>query len=247
MYRATDGQEIGKVGGEQPNGADRHMLDLSLAESLAIDTDGTFLFSKRDRLVRCMPDGSGTYTWPPGQGFFGGSEKLRPFGDSSEDDAEWVENAGNRPTKLHNPNVRIGWDGRTYLQRSDYLACYERNGKQVWKTELPKSCDRDFGIDARGIVYILGWLESDTHGVYRVLPGGQSSLLVDGRNPSTPLRDDRRIVVHPDGTIVVACYGRKLRIFAPDGRMLYRSEQAAEEDDRFMRNQSEARSRDRMR
>ena len=248
VFRAADGQELGKVGGEQPSGADRHMLDLSHAESLAIDTDGTFLFSKRDRLARCAPDGSGTFTWPPGQGFLAGlrAEKLKPFTDSDEEDAEWLEDAGDRPTKLHDVQIRIGWDGRTYLHRSEQLACYDRTGKKLWHAVLPKSADGEFGVDARGNVYMLGHLESDTYGIHRVLPTG-ASLLVDGRQPHTPLREDRRMTVHPDGTIVVASYGRSLRVFAPDGRMLYRSAEAIERDEEYARKQAEERGRDRVR
>jgi DNA-directed RNA polymerase subunit RPC12/RpoP len=249
LFRTGDGQLIGKVGGEQPKNHGSHILDLSRAKSLAIDFDGTFLFAKRNRLARCTPDGNGTFTWPPGQGLLGGlvQEKLRPFSEEDEDGYDDVENLGDRPTKVWDPAIRVGWDGRTYFFRSKHVACFDRSGKRLWKAEVPSSNDWDFGIDARGIVYVIRWLASDTHGIYRILPGGKEvQLLIDGRNPQTPMRDDRRIAVHPDGTMFLGDYGRSIRIYSPDGRLLYRSEKAIKDDTEWMEKEAKERSRDRV-
>ncbi len=250
LLRASDGQQIGTIGGEQPRGLDRHVLDLSRAESLAIDTDGTILFSKRDRLVRCASDGSAQLTWPPAQGLFAGlrSEKLEPFTDADAEGAEDLENAGDRPTKLYDVEVHVGWDGRTYLRRSEYLACYDRSGKKHWGVTIAREHGylNDHGADARGIVYVLASLESDTSQVLRVV-GGQVTPFIDGRNPATPIRDERRLAVFPDGTLVLGSGGRELRIFSPDGRLLHLTDDAAEEDRRVAKQRLEDRRADKVR
>jgi len=254
LLRASDGQEIGKIGGEQPKGIDRHVLDLSRAESLAFDLDGTILFSKRDRLVRCAPDGSAQFTWPPGQGFLGGiaGEKLKPFTDDDEEGAPSLDEVGDRPWRLRNVKVRIGWDTRTYLHYRDHIYCYDRMGKKLYGVEVSKENDRrgtinDFGIDARGAVYLLCYTESYTSSIWRMLPGGALQLLIDGNNPHTPIRDERRFVVHPDGTMFIASYGRRIRIYAPDGRPLYLSEKCVEEDREQAKRKADAARDDKVR
>jgi DNA-directed RNA polymerase subunit RPC12/RpoP len=248
VLRAADGQELGKVGGEQPKDLDRHVLDLSLTDSLAIDFDGTFLFTKRKRLARCAPDGSGIPTWPPGTGLFSGltNEKLRPFVDASEEDVPSLEDVGDRPTKAYVEVIRIGWDGLTYLRYSEVIVCFDRTGKKLWSAKLPDNAgNHDLGIDARGIIYAHVYLGQNDYGIVRMLPGGKtSSLLIDGRNPSTPTRDERNLAVFPDGTMVLAGYAGRLRIFAPDGRMLHRSQKSIHEDEEHARKQTQRRDRD---
>jgi DNA-directed RNA polymerase subunit RPC12/RpoP len=252
LFRAADGNELGKVGGEQPKSAAHFSLDLSRVESLAIDHDGTILFSKGHRLVRCRPDGTADYTWPPGQGLFGGLmvDKLLPF---SEHDSEYtdVEAAGDRPTNLYDPHIYIGWDGRTYFERSEHVACYDRNGKKQWICNLPKdvvSSVHDLGVDARGVVYVLYSIKDNYHSsaIDRIM-NGQRSPFIDGRNPATPIREERELVVHPNGTLVVGSSYNNLRIFGPDGRCLHLSAKALEEDQEHAKRLAEEAAGDRVR
>lgn len=250
LYRAGDGVEIGKLGGEQPKNAEQFSLDLSRAYAVGIDHDGTILISKRERLVRCAPDGSAQPTWPPGQGLFGGilADKLRPFPEGNIEDSVHLEAVGNQPTKIYDPEIRIGWDGRTYLQKSGRVVCFDRMGKKLYEVQLPENAKnvQSYGVDARGIVYLLCYAESYTQNIHRII-GGKFSPFIDGLNPATPIREERRFTVHPDGTMFLGAYRRQIRIFAPDGRLLYLSPKAREEDERNAERKARERDADRVR
>lgn len=248
VFRAVDGQELGKIGQEQPEGLDRHVLDLQYAHSLAMDLDGSFLVSKGNRLARCGPDGGGVRTWPPRSGLLGGlfdDDKVRPYAKDDEEDAVYVENAGDYPTKLRGCRVRVGFDGRVYLKHHEHVVVFERSGKKRFAVQLPEgSGDYDYGIDGRGFVYALRQIARSTHGVYRIAPDGRCDLFVDGRNPQTPLRHEGHLAVRPDGALFAFAYGRSLRVFGPDGRLLHRTPQAEKNDARFAEEAHERRERD---
>jgi hypothetical protein len=72
----------------------------------------------------------------------------------------------------------------------------------------------------------------DAPAILRIAPDGASiALVVDGRRPETPLREDH-LLVRPDGSLLVLGDAGRMRVFGADGAMLWRSEAArlADED-----------------
>jgi hypothetical protein len=132
-----------------------------------------------------------------------------------------------------------------YLLRSRHIARFDRTGKKFYTARFEDDAnDHDFGADARGFAYALRQADRDTYSIWRITPDGQVGCLVDGRNPATPVRDDDNLIVRPDGsTIVVGSY-RRIRVFAPDGRPLWRSEEAMKEDREFFEKASRRASND---
>jgi hypothetical protein len=116
---------------------------------------------------------------------------------------------------------------------------------------LPKdvvSSVHDLGVDARGVVYVLYSIKDNYHSsaIDRIM-NGQRSPFIDGRNPATPIREERELVVHPNGTLVVGSSYNNLRIFGPDGRCLHLSAKALEEDQEHAKRLAEEAAGDRVR
>ena len=85
-FSTIDGAEINIIGGDQADGADRHSLDLRHCDDLVVDSNGTIIYLKHERVVRCAADGTGIELWAPHKGFLGRvvKEKLHPFFDDRE-------------------------------------------------------------------------------------------------------------------------------------------------------------------
>lgn len=221
----ADGKEQGRVGGQQPADASRHSLDLRGAMGLAADVDGSFLLVKERRLARCAPDGSGVETWPPRRGLFGKKhEKLVPFGADDDLETPTVDGLRDLPTRVYRAHVHVGADGRVYLHSGVHITAVERDGHVRWRATLAPGWYGDVAVDGHGYAYVIAG--KDAPAIVRIAPdGGHVALVVDGRRPETPLREDR-LLVRPDGSLLVLGDAGRMRVFAPDGSLLWRSEAA---------------------
>jgi len=236
-----DGRELGRVGGQQPRGADRHFMDLDGAVSMVADVDGTYLLMKERRLVRCGGDGNGVATWPPRRGFFGKKhEKLVAFGEDDGHDAmaPMIEKVPDHPTYIYRATIRVGWDQRVYLASSSHLACVERDGKVKWRASLPEGWYVDYGADVHGQLYALSG--KDLPGIWRISPDGrQGTLVVDGRSHETPLAESA-MVVRPDGAILTFAERGQIRMFSPTGALHWRTDSARLADEKRAAHQTAA-------
>lgn len=239
---AADGSDLDRLGGRQPDDATTHTLDLEHGKALLADVDGTYLALLYERLVRFADDGSPLATWPPRSGIFGKrAEKLRPiYGPGHEligVEGKYVEDLGHQPlevddyTKLH-----LGADGRLFLERSERVACFDRAGKRLWRTDkLPITSVRGdrMGTDHAGNLYLVGRQEGNPSPrvVLRVSPDGDRvDVIATDRLLGGTVGDEDHLCVAADGTIILLDYGMQIRVLAPDGRLLYISDKSKEED-----------------
>jgi hypothetical protein len=239
---AADGSDIDRLGGRQPDDARTHTLDVDDCKRLMADVDGTILCLLGERLVRFAEDGSPIATWPPRAGIFGKrDEKLRPvYGPGHQRidvEGAYVENIGHHPTEVDDyTKFHIGWDGRLFMERSERVACFDRSGKRLWRTgELPISSVRGdrMGTDGGGNLYLLGSQRGDPSPrvLLRISPDGErvDTIATDRRMGGTLGEEDNLLVAY-DGTIILMRYGMRTRVLGPDGRVLYISPKAVEED-----------------
>jgi hypothetical protein len=248
VLRASDGEPIGRIGGKQDPAATTHSLDLYEAFGLLADGNATLLLHKEGRLARCAPDGHGVTTWPARSGVlvWFSSDKPTPFGHPKpgffiggepDEQGRALAGLGDHPTEFTriSPKLDFGWDGSLYIQEGDYLAKYDRNGVRTCGVKLPFPGVRAFGGDANGNAYLLDdhMLEAERPrgSLYRVSPAGEVTRIVDGSRADTPIhKGDARMLVRRDGTCVVLAKDNSMRVFASDGRPLFRSEGAAKAD-----------------
>jgi sugar lactone lactonase YvrE len=241
VLSAQNGATLGKLGGKQPDGATAHTFDLDHAKWLRFDADGSILALLGERLVRFSGDGGPLPTWPPKKGMFGAkAEKLRPIygpGHQLIDvDGVYIEHVGSQPTELDDyTHLHVGWDGRLYAERSEWVACFDRSGERVYRTKLPvDDMKGDYlGTDAAGNLYVPATLAGDPRPrvIVRVSPDGKrvDTIATDHRQGGV-VGDEDRMVVRSDGIIVLLGYGMRWRVIGPDGGLRAQSDKSRQED-----------------
>ncbi len=239
---AADGSDVDRLGGRQPDDATTHTLDLEHGKAFLADVDGTYLALLHERLVRFAEDGTPLATWPPRSGIFGKrAEKLRPvYGPGHQlldVDGKYVEDVGHQPLELDDyTKLHLGADGRLFLERSERVACFDRAGKRLWRTDkLPITSVRGdrMGTDAVGNLYLLGRQAGNPSPrvILRISPDGDRvDLVATDRLLGGTVGDEDHLCVAPDGTLFLLDYGMKLRVLAPDGRLLHLSDRSKEGD-----------------
>lgn len=230
LLRSADGGDAGKLGAEQQPKSDAHTLDLAHAQALCVDTDGSVIFVKESRIVRCAPDGTATPIWPARKGFLGWTRvaKTSPFTGESIDDAPRLEELDEYPTSVRGGKVCVGWDGALYVWESRHLVSFDRAGKKRFAATLPAPASA-VGVDASGTVYVAGRADDGTS-LFRVAPNGSVACLVDASESDVVL-PRRGIVVRPDGTMVLFGEDRRMVALGSDGSILWQSKGEVEPDD----------------
>ena len=152
VYRCTDGEHLGELGGKEPDDAEMHHLDFVDVHDFAADQDGTYLAIFKQRLVRFDASGKGIPVWPAPSGLFSifaRRERLRPL---------WVS-CPERPTG----DRKSDWDavrkrlpiGADQAQRFDWTNFdLEKLGNRP--LALAWNCDPSLSVGHDGCVYVVG-------------------------------------------------------------------------------------------
>jgi hypothetical protein len=241
VLAVADGSVVGKLGGREPEGATEHHLDLDRGDQLLVDVDSTIVGLIGERLVRFGPDGSARATWPPRSGIFGKKgEKLHPLYGSGHQladvDGVYVEQVGNHPATFDDyTKLCFGSDGRLYAERSEWVACFDREGNRVYRIKLPLDNRRGdrIAVDQAGQLYLLGTTPGDPRPrqLVRVSPDGKRVDVISGdRRVGGAIGDEDHMVVAPDGTVLVFGYNSRCRIIGSDGRLVFQTDKSRETD-----------------
>ena len=198
---------------------------------VVVDYDGSILVLKRwddmpTSLRRFTPDGAPLPVWPwqrevPDE--WPGWDGLYTGGVVSPE-----------------PNARLafGWDGSIFFYTDEAIAPITREGRVPRVIRFPAELVRNVyavGSDRSGIVYALvcpANADVDARDVVRVMPNGQWHFWLGPQAPAAPSPIgpyDEHMAVMPHGTLLVACC-TSLRVIAPDGRTVWRSQDAIERD-----------------
>lgn len=240
VLATADGSVLGKLGGKEPDGATEHHFDLDDCKQLCVDVDGTILALIGERLVRYTAEGKAAPTWPPRTGVFAKKEKPAPLYRAGHDliDVEGpnVDEVGHHPTAIDDyTKLCVGWDGRFYMEYSEWVACFDREGNRVYRVKLPVDDDRGnrIGADAAGQLYVLTRQSGhpDVRQLVRVAPdGSRVDVIATDHRAGGVLGDEEKLAVAAGGQIVLLAYGKAVRMLGPDGRPLYVSDKSREED-----------------
>lgn len=231
----ADGSVVSEIGGPEPEGGRAHQLDLADCASLTVDADGTILAIINNRLLRFALDGSGLPTWHGRvpetlQPIYGAGREAIQVEPVLLDDARHCPTAFDQYTK-----ITVGWDGYLYVERSEMLARYDRDGQQIYRVQLPlSSVDGRPGADASGYAYVLG-TESSRRRLVRVAPDGSSEIFAVDRRDGGVLGEEDTIAIGYDGSVWMMSYNQRMRVLTPHGRVAILSDaarRADREDDR---------------
>ena len=190
-------------------------------------------------------DGSPLATWPPLQGLFGSKpEKLRPLYGPGRAflDVEGVAVAqvGSRPIVLReDTRLCIGWDGRLYAECAQWVACFDREGKRLYRVKLEVDSVRGGRIaaDRMGRLYVVARRSGDPppRVILRVASdGSRVDVLADDQLGGGVVGGEEHLIVTSEGALVLLDWGHRVRVLEPDGRLRARSDKsrAKDEDER---------------
>ncbi len=237
LLAMADGSTLGTIGGIEPDNAHVHHFDLDRCKALVGDLDGSMLALMGDRLLRYDVQGNGVATWPPHKGMFGAkAEKLESLfvmyaGQRQPRRVEDVsiEQVGNQPVVLDDhANIAVGWDGRLYAEYNEWVAAFDRTGKRLYRLKLAlDGIDDQIGADAQGALYVRGHVNGNPEQrmVMRVAPdGSRADVIATDRRRGGVVGSENMLVVAPDGTLYLFRHGMRIRVLAPDGRLLWQSD-----------------------
>jgi hypothetical protein len=225
-----DGSKVSELGGPEPEGAAVHQLDLTHCVSLTVDVDGSILALIHNRLLRFDQDGAGVPTWhgrvaEAQHAIYGEGRELVPV------EPVLLEEAGDCPTVLDEyTRIHVGWDAHLYVERSELLARYDREGRQLYLVQLPLSTvDGRIGADANGYAYVLG-NQDGRRRLLRVTPDGHPEVMAMDRRDGGVLGEEDTIAVGHDGVVWMLSFNRRARVLSPDGRVALLSDASRRAD-----------------
>jgi hypothetical protein len=250
VISAKDGNTINKIKGETAEN-NHEIFNLKNAHGLAIDTDGTIIVLKDDKILRYTKEGKRIASWGEGEEKKGFLSKL--FGSSSEDSSPDTNELHNKPKNIDAEYnyVTVGNDGYTYFMDStssedSSIAKYDREGKKHWNIVVPlegKECSPC--IDSQGNIYVLGKKKENINLVkYTQQTGTWETLLTDIKEGG-PLNEVDKLLVTPDaGRFVCMQYNNAIRAFDKDMKQIYISAESKEDDEEYYKEKKKKKERD---
>jgi len=129
--------------------------------------------------------------------------------------------------------MSIGRDGSYFFLSHKTLVRFDRDGGRIYAVELP--CDYTYGracADEEGRAFVIGYGPgSDVHAIHRISPDGKQ---IDTFVPSV-LRGgamcvEKVLARSADGTLYALGYSGRMRVFSPDGKLVFASARSIKEE-----------------
>jgi len=238
---SKDGSTIMKIEGKDTSDDNPYPFNLKGCGTLVSESDGTILALVNNTVVRYSEQGERVQLW--------GGKTLGLFGSGigdkiPENEAEWakcVKETHSHPKRIDSDltKMNIGWDGYLYMidRSSDgVVARFDNDGNKLMSVEIPLHYKDCFPwADSNGNIYIVGMKEDGNTNLIRFSPDGKhtETLLTDLKEGGV-LDEEDQLALAPDGTIYIYKYYNRLKVFSPDLKMKYRSEQSEKEDKETM-------------
>ncbi|MBN2362901.1 hypothetical protein JXL83_02085 [candidate division WOR-3 bacterium] len=238
---------LGGRKGKQP-GKGNERFSMKNAICLFADNDDTFVVlldrDKKDtdencyyELMRYDYDGNAVDVWRKGEtekNIFG---KIKSFFSGTRG-AQYFESLKDKPKRFRDRDIKIslGYDCVYYFLCHEKLIKYSREGKKQYfvKLDCSYTYSRAYG-DKDGNAYVLCSDGNDKRYVLKISPDGKQmtrhllSVLDDGVVCSEEI-----LALSEDGTFYLAGYSGRMRIVANNGKQVYRSEEAKEDEERTL-------------
>lgn len=250
VISAKDGSTINKIKGDTGEN-NPELFNLKNAHGLAIDTDGTIIVLKDDKILRYTKEGKRIAVWGEGEEKKGFLSKL--FGGGTEDSSPDTNELHNKPKHIDAEYnyVTVGNDGYTYFMDSTSsedasIAKYDREGKMHWNIVVPleQKTSRPC-IDVNGNIYILGKIKENINLVkYSQQTGTWETLLKDIKEGG-PLNEVDKLLVTPNADRFVCMqFNNAIRAFDKDLKLIYISGESKEDDEDYYKEKKKKKDRD---
>jgi DNA-directed RNA polymerase subunit RPC12/RpoP len=252
VISANDGKTINKVKGTGTSENDFEHFNLKEAHDLAIDSDGTFIVLKDDKILRYSKDGNRIAAWCEGEEKKGFLSKL--IGSSTEESSSTDTNElHNKPKQIDAEYnyVTIGNDGFTYFMdktssEDASIAKLNREGKILWNIPVPlEQKDSRPCIGVNGDIYILGKKKENINLIkYSQQTGTWQTLLKDIKEGG-PLNEVEKLLVTPNADRFICMkFDNSIRAFDANLKQVYISEQSKEDDEDYYKDIKKKKDRD---
>jgi len=239
ILSAKDGSTTGTIKGEETGASGPEPFGLKGTYSLTVDSDGTIIVLKDNRILRYLKDGQNVPLWggefEKPKGFL--SKLFSSGGGVYPPDANELKN---KPLEVRSEYTyaNCGPDGYLYFMdrnssEDSSVVKYDRNGNKLWSMVVPlqqKYC-RPYA-DSKGNVYILGTVKDENINLIKLNYGTSKwETLVKDIKEGGKLNDSDKLAVSPDGSRIYCfnnCNG--MRVFDANLNMIYISDQSKEDD-----------------
>jgi hypothetical protein len=247
LLSTKDGSDIKKIGKKNED-ADKTIatvLDFKSCIYIAGTKDGKyFLYANRDKgdnsssnyeFLSVDEEGNILPPWalgePEKKGFFGSLKKAF----STIGDIPYFDKLGSKPTRCkdYEMKVSVGADGSHYLLHYDEIIKLDAHGKYIYYKKVEGSSIRHRIVgDAQGNAYFLvDQDKNETAALMKISPDGNSIIpFIKGVLDGGYLCDENKLAIGGNGIIYCTGYGGRMRIFNPDGTMIYASEHSLEDE-----------------
>ena len=237
---SKDGSDIQKIEGK-PFKEDPYGFNMKGCTSLISDKDGSILAIINNTFVRYDRQGKRIKLWNGLKfGLFSaGIGKKVPEGDSEY--APYLSATHSMPKRISGDftKMRIGWDGYLYMidrSSSDgVIAKFDSDGNKLKSVYIPlrhKDCMPS--ADAEGSMYVLGTNEESNTNLIKISSNGHIQTLLTDIKEGGVLDDEDQLSLAPDGRIYIYKFYNRLKVFSPDMKMIFRSEQSREDDEEVL-------------
>jgi hypothetical protein len=243
VLSSKDGTTIRKIEGNEPTDDNPYSFSLKGCTTLVSESDGTILALINNTVVRYNESGERVQLWSGRTLGLIGSGIGNKVSQEDDDWAKDVHEAHSHPKRLDSDMTRmnLGWDGYLYMidrSSSDgVIARYNRDGDKLMSVYIPfKYKDCFPWADKDGNMYIVGMKEDDNTNLIRITGNGKivQTLLLDLKEGGV-LDEEDQLALAPDGTVYVYKYYNRIKVFSPDMKMIFRSEQSEKDDNETLK------------
>ncbi len=232
---SADGSTISKLEGDKK----REKLNMKGCTSVIPYSDGSLLMVINNTFARFNEDGERLLLWEAKKFGLFSAGNGDPIPDNDGEWAPYVKDLKSAPKRVSGDFTyfKIGIDGYLYmLDRSSSdgeLAKYETSGTRVWGKYIPLSSKEGRPVqDERGYIYMIGTDDKSNTRVIRYHTSGDSfETIITDLKEGGLLEDEDKITVLPDGTLFIAKFYNRLKVFSPELEMIFRSAQSKEDDE----------------
>lgn len=244
---SKDGSTISKINGKQKTKDEPYAFNMKGCCSLVSCSDNSILAFINNEIARFDTKGNRIRLWKGKKFGLFGSGLGNVIPDDGDEWAPYIKDIGSYPKRINSDftKVLMGYDNLLYmLDRSSSdgeIAKFDMDGAKLWSKYIPlqyKDCKPC--TDSKGRVYVLGRTEDSFTNMIRYDPSIDNfqTLLTDVREGGVLYEEDT-LVVLPDGTAFIMKYYNRLKVFSPEMKLIFRSEQSKADDEEVMQKKKE--------